>query len=111
MQKKMLPVLLTIEGGGRTQNEEGSPGTEQFLYVLAGPLDAQIGKERYTLKLGQSLYFDATVPHHLRNTTSKTGSGSFPWWKTKSSSASSPTATFGPFSGTATWGGLKNRKG
>ncbi|MBI4356231.1 MAG: helix-turn-helix transcriptional regulator [Candidatus Omnitrophica bacterium] len=72
LQKKMLPVLVTIEPGGRTQNEEGSPGTEQFLYVLAGPLEARIGKETYALKAGQSLYFDATVPHHVRNTTSKT---------------------------------------
>ena len=39
LQKKMLPVLLTIEGGGRTQNEEGSAGTEQFLFVLAGPIE------------------------------------------------------------------------
>ena len=72
LQKKMLPVLLTIEGGGRTQNEEGSAGTEQFLFVLAGPIEARIGKETYTLKSGQSLYFDAATLHWFRNASAKT---------------------------------------
>lgn len=41
------------------------PGVE-FIYVLAGSLALNIGEEPYTLDAGDSIYFDATVPHAYR---------------------------------------------
>lgn len=35
----------------------------EFMYVLAGTLLVQIGGDSHTLATGDSLYFDATVPH------------------------------------------------
>jgi len=38
------------------------PGVE-FMYILAGTLVIQIGENQHTLAAGDSIYFDATVPH------------------------------------------------
>ena len=67
LKKKLMPVLMTIEPGGNTQKEEARVGTEQFVYVLEGAVEAQIGESRHELKRGSSLYFDASIPHHFRN--------------------------------------------
>ena len=67
MRKKLMPVLVTIEPGGATQREETKVGTEKFLYVLDGTVEAKIGQETHALKHGSSLYFDASIPHSLKN--------------------------------------------
>ena len=67
MQKKLMPVLVAVEPGGRTQREEAKVGTERFLYVLEGTLEARVGEETHLLKRGSSLYLDAAVPHSFKN--------------------------------------------
>ena len=68
MRKKLMPALITINPGGSTQQEEAKVGTEKFLYVLEGALEAIVGETRHELKRGSSLYLDASVPHSLKNT-------------------------------------------
>ena len=68
MQKKLMPVLVTVEPGGSTQREEAKVGTEKFLYVLDGTLEVKVGEEKHLLKRGSSLYLDAAVPHNFKNT-------------------------------------------
>jgi transcriptional regulator with XRE-family HTH domain len=41
------------------------PGVE-FIYVLQGQLRVHIGGEEYSLDAGDSVYFDASVPHAYR---------------------------------------------
>lgn len=36
---------------------------EEFVFILSGKVVFQIGDERLTLNEGDSLYFDATIPH------------------------------------------------
>lgn len=72
LKKKLMPVLISIEPGGNTQTEEAKVGTEQFVYVLEGTLDAKIGEKTHPLRRGSSLYFDASVPHQFRNIGSRT---------------------------------------
>ena len=67
LKKKLMPVLVTIEAGGSTHKEEAKVGTEKFLYVLEGTLEARIGDAIHELKRGSSLYLDASVPHSLKN--------------------------------------------
>ncbi len=67
LKKKLMPVLITIEAGGSTNKEEARVGTERFLYVLEGEIEARIGDQTHTLKRGGTLYFDASVPHSFRN--------------------------------------------
>ena len=67
LKKKLMPVLVTIEPGGSTHKEEARVGTEKFLYVLEGAVEAKIGETTHELKRGSSLYLDASVPHSLKN--------------------------------------------
>ena len=67
MRKKLMPVLVTIEPGGTTHKEEAKVGTEKFLYVLEGSVEATVGEEAHLLKKGSSLYLDASIPHSLKN--------------------------------------------
>jgi quercetin dioxygenase-like cupin family protein/DNA-binding XRE family transcriptional regulator len=67
LRKKLMPVLITIEPGGTTNKEEAKVGTEKFLYMLEGTLEARVGEATHTLKRGSSLYLDASIPHTLRN--------------------------------------------
>lgn len=68
LRKKLMPVLITIEPGGETQAEEARVGTERFVYVLEGSVSARVGEATHELKKGSSLYLDASIPHHFRNT-------------------------------------------
>ena len=67
LQKKLMPILITIESGGSTHKEEAKVGTEKFLYVLEGSLEAKVGETTHPLRRGSSLYLDASIPHTLKN--------------------------------------------
>ena len=67
LRKKLMPVLITIEPGGGTHREETKIGTEKFLYLLDGALEAHVGGAVHALKRGSSLYLDASIPHFLKN--------------------------------------------
>ncbi|MEI8345521.1 MAG: cupin domain-containing protein, partial [Candidatus Omnitrophota bacterium] len=68
--KKMMPVLLKVKPGGRTEVEEYSAGSERFVYVLRGRLQLMLEKESKTLNREQSAYFGADRPHFFKNTGS-----------------------------------------
>ena len=67
LKKKLMPVLIEIEPGGSTHKEEAKVGTERFLYILDGELEARIGEQTHRLSRGSTLYFDASIPHSFRN--------------------------------------------
>ncbi len=71
LRRKLMPVLITVEPGGTTHEEEARAGTEKFIYVLEGSLEARVGSEAHQLKRGSALYFDASLPHLLRNAGTK----------------------------------------
>lgn len=49
----------------QTLRPHAHPGVE-FIYALKGTLGVHIADEEYSLRPGDSLYFDATVPHAYR---------------------------------------------
>lgn len=67
LNKKMMPIMIKIYKGGSTHKEETKPGAEKFIYVLDGKIEANIGEEKYNLTKGDTLYFDSSVPHCLKN--------------------------------------------
>jgi transcriptional regulator with XRE-family HTH domain len=38
-------------------------GGEEFVFILSGKVVFQVGDERWTLQEGDSIYFDAAIPH------------------------------------------------
>ncbi len=60
-------VLLTVKPGakGRPTTSDGY----EFKYLISGRCDYQINNEKITLEEGDSLYFDASVPHLPINTS------------------------------------------
>ncbi len=67
LDKKIMPLLMKLGPGGKTQEEKNKPGVEKFVYILKGGFTAAIGDESYSLKHGDSLYFDASLPHSFTN--------------------------------------------
>jgi len=72
LSRKMMPILLRIEPEGKTKLEQNSRGSEKFLFVLQGKIQAQIGEEAFDLSETNTLYFDASLPHVFTNIGDKT---------------------------------------
>lgn len=68
--KKMLPVTVTIAPGAETPADRNKPGTDKFLYVLKGIIEVEISGKSYFLKKSDSLYFDSSLKHSLKNRSS-----------------------------------------
>lgn len=63
MPRLMEPFIITLEAGTqRRVNLFDHPG-EEFIYVLEGEMAFLFGSTSYHMRVGDSLYFDARVPH------------------------------------------------
>jgi len=65
----MEAVVLTLDPGAK-----GRPSTSdgyEFKYIISGNCDYQINNEIIQLDEGDSIYFDASVPHLPMNTSRK----------------------------------------
>ena len=67
LEKKMMPILLKIEPGGKTHKELNQLGTEKFLFVLEGKIEVHLGTDTYNLTKNSTLYFDASYEHYYVN--------------------------------------------
>ena len=63
----MEPHLFRVKPGGGSGDSYSHEG-EEFLHVLRGNFEIWLnGKEHYTLRPGDSLYFESSTPHRWRN--------------------------------------------
>ena len=65
--KNMLPQLLVFQAGGKTSLEQYRRGSERWIFVLEGALEATVGSKTYRIQKGGTLYFKGSVPHQFRN--------------------------------------------
>lgn len=63
-QKQMQPILITAKKDEVIRHLV-SHDDEEFIYVLSGTLIFQVDERLYTLKAGDSLYFDGTRQHGI----------------------------------------------
>ncbi|MDR2849391.1 MAG: XRE family transcriptional regulator [Verrucomicrobiota bacterium] len=63
--KVMEPFIVTVEPALKEKHLNTHPGQE-FNYVLAGTLLLTVGENTLTLEPGDSIYFNAAVPHGMR---------------------------------------------
>lgn len=66
--KKMEPLLVDTKVGGHSGSGEYSHAGEEFDFVLKGKVELLLGENKYILTKGDSVYFDASISHHWRNT-------------------------------------------
>ncbi|NNJ24125.1 HTH-type transcriptional regulator PuuR [Planctomycetes bacterium LzC2] len=68
--RSMDPFLITIPPGVAREEALPHPG-EEFLFVESGAVRFEYDGETHKLSAGDSLYFDANVPHRLVNSFKK----------------------------------------
>lgn len=66
----MEPFLINVEFDKTSDQQSSSHEGEEFIYVLEGEAIFKYGTDVYTLKKGDSIYFDSIV-HHLLTTNSE----------------------------------------
>jgi transcriptional regulator with XRE-family HTH domain len=63
------PILVTLDADGKNSEEISHEGRE-FIYCLEGEVTCLVAGERYVLRTGDSLLFDAGTAHRWENTNS-----------------------------------------
>ena len=67
-----MPALLRLEPNGKTEAEKNNPGSEKFIFVLEGDIEATVGDEKFSLQKNNTLYFDASLRHSFINAGKQT---------------------------------------
>ncbi len=70
VSRSMDPFLITIPPGVAREKALPHPG-EEFLFVESGAVQFEYDGQIYQLAAGDSVYFDANVPHRLINSFKK----------------------------------------
>jgi transcriptional regulator with XRE-family HTH domain len=65
---ELLLVEIEPEKDENDGNELVTHSGEECGYVIKGELEVRLGKERYYLKEGDSIYFQSRIPHRFKNT-------------------------------------------
>lgn len=64
-EKLMQPFLFITRKEENDSKNEFSHNGEEFIYILEGEMRYKVGNVEYTLKPGDSLYFDSIEKHSL----------------------------------------------
>lgn len=65
--KKMLPLFIQLDQGGKTAQEQLKKGVEKFIFVLEGKIEVVIGDKRHILEKDATIYLDASRAHYIHN--------------------------------------------
>lgn len=66
-KKKITPLILTLQAGGKTEKESNERGVEKFVWALDGNIGIKLDNQEIALKSQETLYFDASLPHQFTN--------------------------------------------
>lgn len=72
LSKRLMPILLKIETGGQTAQEQDPAGTEKFVYVLEGSVQLVIGEENVLLSHSNTAYFPSNQKYFFINKGKRT---------------------------------------
>lgn len=64
--RHMDPFIITVTPTGETTHELVGHEGEEWLYGMEGEIEIEYGKNVYVLHPGESIYYDAIVPHQVR---------------------------------------------
>ncbi|MEW6533289.1 MAG: cupin domain-containing protein [Thermodesulfobacteriota bacterium] len=69
--KHLWAYLVTLEPKREHERVEYQHEGEEFVYVMEGRVQIQVGKKAHDLKKGTSLHFTSSQPHTLKNLSAK----------------------------------------
>lgn len=69
--RHMEPFIININPTENKDYQLSEHEGEEFIYVMSGEVEIDYGKETYTLKEGDSIYYDSIVKHHLHGAPGK----------------------------------------
>ena len=69
--RHMEPFIININPTENPDFKLSAHEGEEFIYVMEGELEIEYGKEKYTLKEGDSIYYDSIVKHHVHGAPGK----------------------------------------
>ena len=70
-KKKITPLLITLSSHGKSETERLERGVEKLFFIIDGAVTVHLEQKEYILNPHDTLYFDASIPHHLSNSGSK----------------------------------------
>jgi quercetin dioxygenase-like cupin family protein len=72
MDRHMEPFLVTLKPS-ETEEERSTHDGQEFIFVLHGSMEVRLGEKIHILEPGDSIYYNASVPHlvkcHSKETT------------------------------------------
>ena len=72
--QQLEPFRMTMDPHAKTASGTIQHPGQEFVYCLSGQVDYVVGGERYQLKTGDSLLFNASTPHAWENSTDRPAS-------------------------------------
>ncbi len=67
VHKTMQPLLVRLKAGANSGYEGYIHKGQEFGYVIQGVLTIELDSGKYDLAVGDSIYFDSSLPHRLSN--------------------------------------------
>ena len=69
--RHMEPFVIDINTEENPNFQLSDHEGEEFIYVMQGEVEIVYGKETYTLKEGDSIFYDSIVKHHVHGAPGK----------------------------------------
>ena len=69
--RHMEPFVIDINPEDNPDFQLSAHEGEEFIYVMQGEIEIVYGKETYTLKEGDSIFYDSIVKHHVHGAPGK----------------------------------------
>ena len=63
--RHMEPFIVEIEPANQSDLKLSSHEGEEFIYILAGNIEINYGKDIFQLTKGDSIYFDSVIAHNV----------------------------------------------
>jgi transcriptional regulator with XRE-family HTH domain len=70
-RRHMEPFIIDINPEENPNFQLSDHEGEEFIYVMQGEVEIVYGKETYTLKEGDSIFYDSIVKHHVHGAPGK----------------------------------------
>ncbi len=65
--RHMEPFIIDINPASEEEVKLSTHEGEEFIYVLEGEVEIRYGKDTYELNVGDSIYYDSIVAHHVHS--------------------------------------------